>query len=48
LPTLVDGLRTQEVITAARRSEDERRWVDIRMEFGMEGATETSAGLRAL
>ena len=40
LPTFVDGLRAQEVITAARRSEDERRWVDLRKEFGMEGAVE--------
>ncbi len=40
LATLADGLRTQEVVTAARRSEDERRWVDIRKEFGMEGATD--------
>ena len=29
LPTLLDGLRTQEVIAAARRSEEERRWVDL-------------------
>ena len=30
LPTLLDGLRAQEVIAAARRSEEERRWVDPR------------------
>ena len=29
LPTLLDGLRAQEVIAAARRSEEERRWVDL-------------------
>ena len=29
LPTLLDGLRAQEVIAAARRSEQERRWVDL-------------------
>jgi predicted dehydrogenase len=29
LPTLVDGLRAQEVIVAARLSEAERRWVDL-------------------
>ena len=42
LPTLADGLRTQEIIAAARRSYSERRWVDLRKEFGMEGATEMS------
>jgi len=34
LPTIVDGLRVQEIITAARRSEEERRWVDLRKELG--------------
>lgn len=29
LPTLVDGLRVQEVIDAARRSEEERCWVKV-------------------
>jgi predicted dehydrogenase len=29
LPTLEDGLRVQETIAAARRSEEERRWVRI-------------------
>ena len=33
LPTLVDGLRAQEVIDAAMRSEAERRWVEVRQEF---------------
>jgi predicted dehydrogenase len=33
LPTLIDGLRAQEVIAAAQRSEQERRWVDLRKEF---------------
>jgi predicted dehydrogenase len=32
LPTLVDGLRAQEVIAAALRSEEERRWVKVRQE----------------
>ena len=32
LPTLVDGLRSQEVIAAARLAEDERRWVRVRPE----------------
>jgi predicted dehydrogenase len=32
LPTLVDGLRAQEVIAAARRTEEERRWVKVRQE----------------
>jgi predicted dehydrogenase len=36
LPTLVDGLRAQEVIAAARLSEEERRWVNLREEFGTE------------
>ena len=36
LATLLDGLRAQEVIEAARRSEGERRWVNIREEFGTE------------
>jgi predicted dehydrogenase len=30
LPTLLDGLRAQEVIAGARRSEQERRWVNLR------------------
>lgn len=30
LPTLVDGLRAQEVIDAAMRSEAERCWIDVR------------------
>jgi len=30
LPTLLDGLRAQEVIAAARRSEEERCWVSLR------------------
>jgi predicted dehydrogenase len=29
LPTLTDGLRTEQVIAAARQSNTERRWVDI-------------------
>lgn len=33
LPTLVDGLRAQEMIAAALLAEKERRWVDIRKEF---------------
>ena len=33
LPTLEDGLRTQEVIVAAMMSERERRWVDIGQEL---------------
>jgi predicted dehydrogenase len=33
LPTLVDGLRAQEVIDAAMRSEAERRWVEVRQEW---------------
>jgi hypothetical protein len=32
LPTLVDGLRAQEVIAAAQRSEQERCWVQVRQE----------------
>jgi predicted dehydrogenase len=30
LPTLVDGVRAQEVIDAAKRSETERCWVQVR------------------
>jgi hypothetical protein len=30
LPTLIDGLRAQEVVDAARRSEEQRRWVRVR------------------
>jgi predicted dehydrogenase len=33
LPTLVDGLRAQEVIDAAMRSEAERCWVGVRQEI---------------
>jgi predicted dehydrogenase len=33
LPTLVDGLRAQEVIDAAMRTEAERCWVDVRQEI---------------
>jgi predicted dehydrogenase len=33
LPTLVDGLRVQEVIQAARLADAERRWVDIGQEL---------------
>jgi predicted dehydrogenase len=40
LPTLVDGLRVEEVISAAQRSEEERRWVDVGTEFGMEGSAD--------
>ena len=29
LPTLTDGLRTEQVIAAARQSNAARRWVDI-------------------
>ena len=29
LPTLTDGLRTEEVIDAARRSSDTRRWATV-------------------
>ena len=29
LPSLVDGLRNEEIIAAARRSNDERRWVEL-------------------
>jgi predicted dehydrogenase len=29
LPTLTDGLRTEEVIAAARQSSSERRWVKV-------------------
>ena len=29
LPTLDDGLRNQEIIAAARLSENERRWVSL-------------------
>lgn len=38
LPTLEDGLRAQEVIEAAQRSEEQHRWVDLRDEFGMESS----------
>jgi predicted dehydrogenase len=30
LATLVDGLRTEEIIAAARQSNDARRWVTVR------------------